>query len=329
MTHVDTPVLSVKNLTTKLMVGKRSYVVVDDLSFNLFHGKTLAIVGESGCGKSMTAYSIMRILPHPPALPPEGKVLYRGKNLLSLSPHEMRKLRGSKIAMIFQDPMNALNPVYTIGYQLGEVARLHLNLWGKKANEMIIQALSDVGIHDPKERLNDYPHQYSGGMLQRVMIAMALLGKPDILIADEPTTALDVTIQKQILNLMVALQKKREMAILLITHDMGVVAEMADEVIVMYATQKIEEGSVEQIFAHPSHPYSEGLFKARPTHPIKERKFYTIKGSVPHLTILPSGCHFHPRCPYVMPICQQGIVPTFVTDTQTHQVKCWLFKDKS
>jgi len=324
------PILSLRHLTTKLLIDKKAFTVVDDLSFDLYPGKTLALVGESGCGKSMSALSILRILPEPPALPSTGLILYKERNLLELSPKEMQAIRGAKIAMIFQDPMSALNPVYSIGYQLNEVAELHLGLKGAEAQKKILSALEDVQIQDPKLRINDYPHQLSGGQLQRVMIAMALLCEPDILIADEPTTALDVTIQKQILDLLADLQKKKEMAILLITHDMGVVSYAADECIVMYATQKVEEGSVENVFKTPLHPYSQGLFRARATHPIKEKKFYTIKGNVPPLTELPRGCRFHPRCPHVMPICKEGDVPFFNPHKEKQQtVKCWLFRENN
>ena len=242
----------------------------------------------------------------------------------------MQEIRGVKIAMIFQDPMGALNPVYTIGFQLLEVVRHHLGIKGEEALKIILKALHDVHIQNPEQRIYDYPHQLSGGQLQRVMIAMALLCSPDILIADEPTTALDATIQKQILELLAELQKKKDMALLLITHDMGVVSKAADECIVMYATQKVEEGSVKSIFTKPAHPYAQGLFRARPTHPLKEGKLYTIKGNVPPLTELPQGCHFHPRCPDAMPICLQGEVPFFTAHQEKeHMVKCWLYKEEN
>ena len=321
---MNTPILEVKHLTTRLILGQREIAVVDDLSFELRAGKTLALVGESGCGKSMTALSLMRILPHPPALPSTGEILYQGKNLLSLSEKEMRTIRGRKIAMIFQDPSSALNPVYTIGNQLGEVAELHLGLYGEAALHRSIQALNEVGIPRPEERLNDFPHQLSGGMRQRVMIAMALMCEPDILIADEPTTALDVTIQAQIIDLIRALQKRNNMAVLLITHDMGIVAEMADEVIVMYAAQGIEKGSTLQIFDHMAHPYTQGLFAARPSLHQAKDKLHPIKGSVPSAGHFPEGCRFHPRCPYVMERCRHGAVPEFEVKNHDHTAKCWL-----
>jgi peptide/nickel transport system ATP-binding protein len=257
--------LQVKQLTTKLKVGDQTKTVVDDLSFTLEKGKTLAIVGESGSGKSMTALSIMRILPDPPALPPTGEVTFNGQNLLDLSIPAMRKIRGAKIAMIFQDPMSCLNPVYTVGDQLLEVVRLHLELEGKAAHERVVEALANVGIPLPAERFYEYPHQLSGGMRQRVMIAMALLCEPDVLIADEPTTALDVTVQAGVLDLMRDLQAKTGMAILLITHDMGVVAELAHDVVVMKEARAVERGPIDQIFDAPAHPYTQALFAARPS----------------------------------------------------------------
>lgn len=321
------PILEVKNLTAKLQLGEKSFTVVDALSFNLFKGKTLAVVGESGCGKSMMALSLMRILPTPPALPPEGEVLYEGNNLLEISEKGMRAIRGARIAMIFQDPTAALNPVYTIGNQLLEVAELHLGLYGDEAVALAVQTLAEVGIDNPQERMYDYPHQLSGGMRQRVMIAMALMCKPDVLIADEPTTALDVTIQAQVLALIRDLQKKEGMALLLITHDMGVVAEMADEVMVMYASQTVEKGSVYQLFDEMSHPYTAGLFQSRPSMNMpRGARLEAIKGSVPPLTQYPEGCRFHPRCPYAMEKCRRGAVPMFLgRGGEGHMTKCWLW----
>ena len=321
---MDTPILDVRHLTTRLKIGSQEVAVVENLSFSLHAGKTLAIVGESGCGKSMTALSLMRILPSPPAVPSTGEVLYQGKNLLSLSEKEMRTIRGGKIAMIFQDPSSALNPVYTIGNQLMEVAELHLELFGEVAFQRCLQALSEVGIPRPQERFDDYPHQLSGGMRQRVMIAMALMCEPDILIADEPTTALDVTIQAQIIALIKDLQKKNHMAVLLITHDMGIVAEMADSMIVMYAAQGIEKGSAVQIFDDMSHPYTQGLFSARPSLHKSKEKLLPIKGLVPSAGHFPEGCRFHPRCPYVMARCRHSAVPEFDVDSPEHTAKCWL-----
>lgn len=319
------PILQVRQLTTQLKIGRKTYPVVDNLSFDLHLGKTLALVGESGCGKSLTAHSIMRILSMPPALPPTGEILYRDKNLLTLSSREMRKIRGARIAMIFQNPSSALNPVYTIGDQLIEVAELHLGLYGDAAIERAAKALQEVGISSPILRMDDYPHQLSGGMKQRVMIAMALLCEPDILIADEPTTALDVTIQAQVLNLISDLQKKKGMAVLLITHDMGVVAEIADEVIVMYASQAVEKGSVTHLFDHMAHPYTIGLFNSIPKIETNERYLPSIKGNVPSLDNYPAGCRFHPRCPFAMEKCRLSPIPEFSMSDRDHWAKCLLF----
>lgn len=319
-------ILSVCDLTTRLQIGKDIWTVVDHFGFDLYPGKTLALVGESGCGKSLTALSLMRILPKPPALPTTGQVLYQGRNLLEISEKEMQKIRGAKIAMVFQDPISALNPVYTIENQMIEVAEMHLNLFGTEATERAIKALEEVGIVSPKARLKDYPHQLSGGMKQRVMIAMALMCEPDILIADEPTTALDTTIQAQVLKLMRDLQDKKGMSILLITHDMGVVAEMADEVIVMYTAQGIERGFVHDIFDHRAHPYTMGLFNARPALQPRNKKLAAIPGNVPSFKHIPKGCRFHPRCPFIMDKCRKGTVPNFAIDQKpSHIVKCWLY----
>ncbi len=320
------PVLSVKNLSLRLQIGKEAYKVVEDVSFDLYHGKTLAIVGESGCGKTLTALSIMRITPVPPAMPPQGEVIYRGKNLLNLPEKEMRKIRGAHIAMIFQDPGSALNPVYTIGAQLVEVAELHLGLYDDEALDRAAKALDEVGIPNPRECLAKYPHELSGGMKQRAMIAMALMCEPDVLIADEPTTALDVTIQAQVLDLIKQLQRTHGMALLLITHNLGIVAEMADDVIVMYASQAVERGTVSDIFNAMSHPYTVGLFQSLPTSETKRGTLKAIKGSVPPLTDYPAGCRFHPRCPFVMPKCREGAVPDFViNNTPSHKCKCLLY----
>ena len=324
---MNEPILSVRNLIARLLIDKQPYTVVDNLSFDLHLGKTLAIVGESGCGKTLSALSLLRILPEPPALPLEGEILYKGQNLLKLSEKEMQKIRGGKIAMIFQDPSSALNPVYTIGDQLCETVELHLHLYGDEAWAKAEAALAEVGIASPGQVMESYPHQLSGGMKQRVMIAMALMCEPDILIADEPTTALDVTIQAQVLDLIRALQKKKGMSVLLITHDMGVVAELADDVIVMYASQAIERGTVKQIFDHRAHPYTIGLFNSRPTMESQRGALNPIKGTVPSLTHYPHGCRFHLRCPFVMEKCRHGHVPTFTVEPG-HTANCWLLENK-
>lgn len=319
-------ILSVRNLSTYLELEGKPCAVVNNLSFDLHLGKTLALVGESGCGKTMVALSLMRILPQPPAIRSTGQLLYRGRNLLEISEREMRRLRGGKIAMIFQDPGAALNPVYTISDQLMEAVGLHRQLYGEEAYELAVEALKEVGISAARERMDDYPHQLSGGMKQRVMIAMALIGEPEILIADEPTTALDVTIQAQVLELIRHLQQQKEMALLLITHDIGVVAEMADEVIVMYASESMESGSVLDIFDRHAHPYAQGLFNsladlAEPGQPLKP-----IKGTVPAPTNYPTGCKFQTRCPFKMDKCCHGKIPNFAIDKdQQHVARCLLY----
>lgn len=323
---MEKPILSVRNLTAKLQLGASSYAVVENVSFDLHAGKTLAIVGESGCGKSMLALSIMRILPSPPALPPEGEVIFKGVNLLSLSEKKMRSMRGGQIAMIFQDPSSCLNPVYTIGSQLVESVELHHGIYGSEAKNRAIQGLIEVGISAPQNRFDDYPHQLSGGMKQRVMIAMALIGEPELLIADEPTTALDVTIQAQVLDLIQTLQRKRNMAVLLITHDIGIVAEYADEMIVMYASQQIEKGKALDVFDHPAHPYTQGLFQSRVSLAVQGNKLLPILGAVPALTAYPDGCRFHPRCPYAMKKCLHGAIPNFELSEKDHSARCVLYE---
>ena len=321
-------IFEVQHLSTSLKIGKKIITVVDDLTFSIKRGKTLALVGESGSGKSMTALSIMGILPTPPALPCKGQILFKEKNLLNLKDKEMRSLRGNRIAMIFQNPNTCLNPVYTVGEQLFEVIQTHLNLSVEQGVEKIISVLKKVGIPSPNERLYDYPHQLSGGMKQRIMIAMALLCEPDILIADEPTTALDVTTQAQVLELMKNLQSENGMAILLITHDMGVVAEMADDVIVMYAAQNIEQSPAKILFDQHLHPYTEGLFASRPLLHMPTDTLESIPGNVPLPTKLPQGCRFHPRCKRVMPCCTFSQSPRFTPKLKEQSVRCWLYDTK-
>lgn len=318
------PILSVIDLKVHLKMDSGSYEIVRGISFDLFAGKTLAIVGESGCGKSISALSLLKIQPTPPFLPPQGQVIYQSQNLLSLPEKQLRKIRGGKIAMVFQDPNNALNAVYTIGTQLMEVGMLHLGMDEEQSFAKSVDVLTAVGIPHAKERMDDYPHQLSGGMKQRVMIAMALIAEPDVLIADEPTTALDVTIQAQVIDLLRSIQKKTDMAILLITHDMGVVAELADDVAVMYAGSIVEKGTAHQVFRKPSHPYTQGLFKAFKRE--GERGFLsTIKGSVPSAGHIPKGCAFHPRCPHAFEKCYHGQVADFSIET-AHSAKCWLYE---
>ncbi len=294
-------VLSVVGLTTAFDTDRGRLRAVEDVSFEVPKGETLALVGESGCGKSVTALSILRLLPVPPAVIEQGKILYDGKNLLDLPDHEMRKTRGAKIAMIFQEPMTSLNPVYTVGSQIVEAIRLHKPLSRSAARKRAVELLKLVGIPSPEERVDAYPHQLSGGMRQRVMIAMALSCDPDVLIADEPTTALDVTIQAQILDLLRRLQSELSMSILFITHDLGVVAEFSNQVVVMYAGRVVESGKVEDVFASPEHPYTKGLLASVPPMDASRdrtqgNRLQTIEGVVPDLLDLPKGCRFVARC---------------------------------
>ena len=300
---------------------------VDGVSFYIDRGELLGLVGESGCGKSMTALSIMRLVAAPGKIV-AGEILFEGKNLLQLSNAEMRDVRGNDIAMIFQDPMTSLNPVFTVGEQIAEALRLHRGLSRKDARAAAIAAMREVSIPDPALRADDYPHQLSGGMRQRVMIAMALACDPKLLIADEPTTALDVTIQAQILDLLNQLRRTRELAVLLITHDLGVVAEVAERVAVMYTGKIVEESPVDELFARPKHPYTEGLLRSVPKLTAKDvakaERLQTIEGTVPKATALPAGCHFEPRCQYRMPRCKEGEIPLYDVSAGV-EVRCVLF----
>jgi oligopeptide/dipeptide ABC transporter ATP-binding protein len=316
-------ILEVRNLQTSFFTEEGELKAVDDVSFSVYSGKTLGIVGESGCGKSVTSLSIMRLIPSPPGRIVGGQILYQGRDLTRLSMPEMRKIRGNEISMIFQEPMTSLNPVFTIGNQICEAIALHQDLPAREIRNKAIEMLKLVGIPSPEKRVDDYPHQLSGGMRQRVMIAMALSCDPKILIADEPTTALDVTIQAQILDLLRELQAKVGLSLILITHDLGVVAEMADEVVVMYAGRVAEQGKVREIFKNPRHPYTRGLLNSIPT-PGKKR-LETIPGIVPNLMHLPQGCRFQERCPYVIAECR-GLEPelrTIVEDSELpHAIRC-------
>ena len=325
---MSSPVLKVSDLTVEFWVDGVWYPAAIHVSFEVEAGKTLAIVGESGSGKSTVAMSIMSLLASNARV--TGSIKVKDQEVLGAPTSLLQKYRGKEVAYIFQEPMTALNPVYTIGYQLAEVAELHLSLEGEAAWDRAAEALGSVGIPNATQRLHDYPHQLSGGMKQRVMIAMALMCEPDVLIADEPTTALDVTIQAQVLELIKELQHKKGTALLLITHDMGVVAEMADEVIIMYAAQGVEHGSASAIFRHPSHPYTKGLFNSRPAAQLRKGKLNSIKGSVPSFDHMPTGCRFHPRCPYAMDKCRHGDVPIFtINNTPSHWAKCWLYDESA
>jgi len=319
--------LEVTNLQTHFPTRAGLVRAVDGVSFYIDRGELLGLVGESGCGKSITALSIMRLIA-PPGKIVGGEISFDGRNLLKLSDSEMREIRGNDIAMIFQDPMTSLNPVFTVGEQIAEALRLHRNLSRKAARAGAIEAMREVSIPDPARRIDDYPHQLSGGMRQRVMIAMALACDPKLLIADEPTTALDVTIQAQILELLNELRRNRELAILLITHDLGVVAEVADRVAVMYTGRIVEESPVEELFARPRHPYTEGLLRSVPklssATAAKAERLETIEGTVPSPTDLPPGCHFAPRCPYRMPRCTAEEIPLYDLEGGV-KVRCVLF----
>jgi len=309
-------ILEVRNLNTHFFTRAGTIKAADDVSFDIERGSTLALVGESGSGKSVTSLSIMRLVP-PPGKTTTGEIIFNGRDLLRLSEDEMRRLRGREIAMIFQDPMTSLNPVYTVGDQIAESIELHGHLSRKQAWASAVEMMTRVQIPDARRRAGDYPHQLSGGMRQRVMIAMALSCKPKLLIADEPTTALDVTIQTEILDLLRSLRDDFELAMLLITHDLGVVAETADRVAVMYAGRIVEEAPVRQIFSNPRHPYTEGLLRSVPSltkQGIKRRRLETIEGSVPNLLHLPQGCKFAPRCAYVIDECTAADVPLLQVD---------------
>ena len=299
---------------------------VDGVSYTLDRGETLGVVGESGSGKSVTSLTIMGLIDMPPGRIEGGDVRYRGQSLLKMSEAQMQQIRGNDIAMIFQDPMTSLNPVYTIGRQLGEGLRLHRGYTKEQATARAIELLDLVGIPNPEQRVKDYPHQFSGGMRQRVMIAMALACDPDILIADEPTTALDVTIQAQILQLIDRMREELGTAVMLITHDMGVVSEMADWVAVMYAGHLVEYTTAGELFTNPKHPYSIGLINSIPSMDDAVEKLYAIPGNVPMLNELPSGCPFHPRCPYAKDVCRTKcphVSP--LNGDENHTVACWMF----
>ncbi len=314
--------LEIKGLTTEFETFSGKVKAVDGVSLFVGKKETLAVVGESGSGKSVTSLSLMRLI-LPPGKVVGGKIEFEGVDLLSLKEKEMEKVRGNNISMIFQEPMTSLNPVFTVGDQIIEGIRKHQKLSRKQAKEKAIELLKMVGIPIPERRINEYPHQLSGGMRQRVMIAIALASNPKLLIADEPTTALDVTIQAQILDLMKKLKEELGMSIIIITHDLGVVAEMADRVIVMYAGQVVEEADVMSIFDDPLHPYTKGLLNSTPTIEEKLDRLVTIKGNVPHPSQLPKGCRFHPRCPVATEICSQQ-EPKLTETPEGRRVSCWL-----
>ncbi len=300
---------------------------VRNVDLHLESGETLALVGESGCGKSVTALSMMRLIPSPPGRFDSGSILFGERSVLTLPESEMEKLRGNDISMIFQEPMTSLNPIFTIGDQVAEAIVLHQKKSSGEARHLTLEALRRVAIPSPERRIDQYPHELSGGMKQRVMIAMAVACQPSLLIADEPTTALDVTIQAQILDLLEELQVESKMAILLITHNLGIVAQFADRVAVMYAGKIVEEAPVEELFESAAHPYTRGLLNSLP-HEEPGQPLDAIPGTVPHPAFLPSGCAFHPRCKEAMPHCWESIPPHFnVAGNENHRAACWLYDD--
>ncbi len=323
------PVLSVRDLRTYFHGGDAPARSVDGVSFDVLPGETLGVVGESGCGKSVTALSILQLIRPPGRIEPGSEIRFDGRDLLAMRERELRAIRGDRIAMIFQEPMTALNPVLTVGEQIAEVPRVHAGLGRKAAWARAVEMLEVVGIPDPARRAGDYPHQLSGGMRQRVMIAMALVMNPAVVIADEPTTALDVTIQAQILELLAEMQARLGTAIILITHDLGVVAEVARRVVVMYAGEVVEEATVDALFAAPQHPYTEGLLAAVPRLGQRRERLATIPGTVPPATAWPAGCRFRERCPYAWERCEREHPPLYTAGTSGdagagHTARCHL-----
>jgi peptide/nickel transport system ATP-binding protein len=320
------PILEVTDLRTYFHTDAGVAKAVDGVSFHVNEGEVLGIVGESGCGKSVTSLSIMQLIPQPPGRIMEGSsIRFKGEELVGADDRRLRGIRGNDIAMIFQEPMTSLNPVFKIGDQIGEALRLHRGLSKKDARRESVELLRLVGIPNPEERAESYPHHLSGGQRQRVMIAMALSCEPDLLIADEPTTALDVTIQAQILDLMADLRTRLGMAVILITHDLGVVAEVCDRVVVMYAGQVVEQGTVEQIFRDPRHPYTEGLLQSVPRLGVPQDSLAVIPGTVPPPTRWPVGCRFHARCPYGWEKCVNEAPPLLPTRVDpSREARCWL-----
>ncbi|UFJ43304.1 ABC transporter ATP-binding protein [Brevibacillus humidisoli] len=315
--------LEIKGLQTHFFTDHGEIPAVDGVDLYIKKGEVLGVVGESGCGKSVTSLSVMRLVPHPPGKIVGGSITFKGEDLVAASERRMRQLRGNQIAMIFQEPMTSLNPVYTIGDQISETVRLHRKMGKKEARQHAVEMLQKVGIPRAESIVDEYPHQLSGGMRQRVMIAMAMSCDPELLIADEPTTALDVTIQAQILDLMRKLNKESGTAIMMITHDLGVVAEMCDRVVVMYAGKVVEEGDVRSIFKNPQHPYTRGLIQSVPRMDEKRERLYSIAGNVPTPGSMPKGCRFAPRCESVVDQCHEAM-PELVSVEKGHKSRCWL-----
>jgi len=324
--HSQDPLLDIQNLSTFFHTEENIVRSVRNVDLTIYPGETVALVGESGCGKSVTALSAMRLVPMPPGNFENGRILFKGKDLLQASELEMQKIRGNEIGMIFQEPMTSLNPIFTIGDQIIEAICLHQDKSHDEARILALKVLKKVAMPSPETRIDQYPHELSGGMKQRVMIAMSIACKPSLLIADEPTTALDVTIQAQILDLLDELRKETQMSILLITHNLGIVAQYADRVAVMYSGKIVELASVENIFASPSHPYTKGLLNSLPKDTISV-KLETIPGAVPHPAFLPEGCAFHPRCAEKMSECEREIPELQSLENHPeHQTACWLYK---
>lgn len=320
-------ILSVQNLHTSFHTDKGEVKAVNGVTFNLEKGKILGIVGESGSGKSVTAYSIMRILEKNGRIT-EGKILYKGQDIAEFSEKQMREFRGKCCSIIFQDPMTSLNPVFTVGNQLREAIELHTDRKGKEAEARAIEMLTLVGVNEPEKRVKQYPYELSGGMRQRVMIAMALACNPKVIIADEPTTALDVTIQAQILDLLRNLKDRINSSIMLITHDLGVIAEMADYVVVMYAGRVVEKGTAQEIFANPAHPYTIGLMASKPIVGKKVDRLYSIPGKVPNPVNMPNYCYFKDRCEMALPCCD-GEYPCEISLSPTHKVSCYRYYENN
>ncbi|ETT82122.1 dipeptide ABC transporter ATP-binding protein [Viridibacillus arenosi FSL R5-213] len=321
-------ILQVEDLQVTFTTFGGVVQAVRGVTFDLHKGETLAIVGESGCGKSVTSNAIMGLIPQPPGKITNGKVIFKGKDLTSFKKSDLRKIQGLDVSMIFQDPMTALNPTMTIGEQLTEGLRTHHKISKAEAKTKAIEMLLLVGISNPSERLNQYPHQFSGGMRQRIVIAIALICEPTLLIADEPTTALDVTIQAQILELFEEIQKKTGVSIILITHDLGVVAKIADRIAVMYAGKIIEIGTKREIFYEPTHPYTKGLLNSVPRLDLVEEELEPIEGTPPDLFAPPAGCAFTARCPYAMEVCNH-VYPVATSLSEKHKVDCWLQDERA
>lgn len=317
------PILQIQDLHTHFFTDRGEIPAVDGVSLYVRPGEVLGVVGESGCGKSVTALSVLKLIPQPPGRVTGGSILFKGKDIVPLKEREMRTIRGNAVSMIFQEPMTSLNPLFTVGQQISETIRLHRGLSRKHAREHTVEMLKKVGIARAVEIIDEYPHRLSGGMRQRVMIAMAISCNPELLIADEPTTALDVTIQAQILDLIRRLNEEYQTAVMMITHDLGVVAEMCHRVAVMYAGKVVEEGSVRDIFKKPLHPYTQGLIKSVPRMNEQHRRLFSISGNVPVLNTQMKGCRFAERCQNVMPLCLEKL-PELKEYEEAHSCRCWL-----